>query len=100
MPPSSFRHLFEIIFRNTPRAPNAAKPCPCCATTFIGAQMHQASSLTSVNRAVIGIALVLPTLITWIYFILLDGAPSALQQSAYLIGKLAQFALPVVWVCL
>lgn len=62
--------------------------------------MPQTSHPTPADRLVICIALILPTLITWIYFILLHGAPSALQQSAYLIGKVTQFFLPVVWVCL
>ncbi len=62
--------------------------------------MHQRSFLTAADRTVLGISLVLPTLVTWVYFILLDGAPASLQQGAYSIGKAVQFALPVVWVCL
>jgi len=54
----------------------------------------------SADRVIIAIALVLPTLVTWIYFILLHGAPAALQQTAYSIGKVVQFALPAVWVVL
>ncbi|HEY2411087.1 MAG TPA: type II CAAX endopeptidase family protein [Pirellulaceae bacterium] len=46
------------------------------------------------------VALVLPTLITWIYFILLNGAPAALQQTAYTLGKIVQFSLPAIWVFL
>jgi membrane protease YdiL (CAAX protease family) len=44
------------------------------------------------------IALVLPTAVTWVYFVALDGAPAALQQTAYGVGKAIQFGLPVVWV--
>jgi membrane protease YdiL (CAAX protease family) len=48
--------------------------------------------------AVVVVGLTLPTLVTWIYFIALDGAAAYLQQSAYGIGKAVQFFLPVVWV--
>ena len=44
------------------------------------------------------IALVLPTLVTWLYFVALTSAPAAIQQAAYNIGKTIQFALPAVWV--
>jgi membrane protease YdiL (CAAX protease family) len=44
--------------------------------------------------------LILPTLVTWIYFILLNGAPAALQQTAYALGKIVQFALPALWIFL
>src|SRR5436309_4476395 len=57
-------------------------------------------SLSPADWAVIAIALVLPTAITWVYFILLNGADKQLQQGAYAIGKLIQFTLPVVWVWL
>ncbi len=62
--------------------------------------MQQQPLITTADRTVIGIALVLPTLVTWVYFILLDGAPAILQQGAYSIGKVVQFGLPVVWVWL
>jgi len=42
--------------------------------------------------------MVFPTVVTWIYFVLLVGYPSGLQQTAAAIGKGIQFALPVVWV--
>jgi membrane protease YdiL (CAAX protease family) len=54
----------------------------------------------SASRAIIGVALVLPTLSTWIYFILYNGAPAALQQTAYAVGKIVQFSLPAIWVFL
>lgn len=50
--------------------------------------------------AVVLIALGLPTLITWVYFVTLADDASSWQQAAYLIGKVSQFALPVVWVWL
>lgn len=46
--------------------------------------------------AVLVVAMALPSVVTWIYFVWLDGAPVALQQSAYAVGKLVQFALPVI----
>jgi len=55
---------------------------------------------TAANRAIIAVALVLPSLMTWIYFVALNGAPAALQQTAYTLGKVVQFALPAVWVLL
>jgi membrane protease YdiL (CAAX protease family) len=44
------------------------------------------------------VGLLLPTLITWIYFVVLDGQPALWQQGAYTIGKGVQFLLPLVWV--
>lgn len=43
-------------------------------------------------------AMVFPTVVTWIYFVLLVGYPSWLQQTAATIGKGIQFVLPVAWV--
>src|SRR4051812_16763396 len=52
------------------------------------------------DRAVLALAIILPTAVTWLYFIALDGAPRWLQQGAYGLGKTIQFALPAVWICL
>jgi membrane protease YdiL (CAAX protease family) len=38
--------------------------------------------------------------VTWLYFIALDGAAPWLQQAAAVTGKTVQFGLPVVWVWL
>lgn len=46
----------------------------------------------------LGVALAFPTAITWIYFVGLRSSPAGTQQTAYLIGKLIQFALPICWV--
>jgi membrane protease YdiL (CAAX protease family) len=43
-------------------------------------------------------ALVYPTLLTIVYFILLAKSSTALQQGTYAIGKLIQFAIPVLWI--
>jgi len=56
--------------------------------------------LSKADWAAIGVALTLPTAVTWLYFIALDGAPKELQQGAYSIGKAIQFALPIAWVWL
>ena len=43
-------------------------------------------------------ALVFPTLVTVVYFILLDGRSPAIQQGAYASGKFIQFLFPVIWI--
>ncbi len=65
-------------------------------TSFI--QQPDRSSRSEI--AAIVFALSFPTLLTWIYFILLADHAPALQQSAYSIGKLIQFGFPIVWVWL
>ena len=46
------------------------------------------------------VALLLPSAITWLYFIALAHAPAAIQQTAYAALKMVQFSLPIVWVWL
>jgi membrane protease YdiL (CAAX protease family) len=48
-------------------------------------------------RLAMGFALVYPTLLTWVYFIALARESSAVQQTAYTLGKLLQFGFPLVW---
>jgi membrane protease YdiL (CAAX protease family) len=55
---------------------------------------------TAADRTILVVALVLPTLVTWLYFEALANQPAALQQATYGIGKTIQFALPAVWVFL
>jgi hypothetical protein len=43
-------------------------------------------------------ALVFPTVVTVVYFVLLAAQPALWQQTAYAIGKLLQFGFPVIWV--
>lgn len=50
--------------------------------------------------AVLVAAMVLPSLVTWLYFVALAESPTLIQQLAYAMGKAIQFALPVVWVLL
>jgi len=54
--------------------------------------------LSAADCLIMAISLTLPTVVTWLYFIALNGAPAIQQQSAYSIGKTIQFVLPVVWV--
>lgn len=56
--------------------------------------------LTSADRAILAVALILPTAITWIYFIWLKDAPQIVQQVTYGVVKTIQFGLPAVWVLL
>lgn len=46
------------------------------------------------------VALVFPTLVTWVYFVALAESAPILQQMAYGIGKVLQFSLPAVAVWL
>ena len=46
----------------------------------------------------LALAIVLPSFVTWVYFVALAEAPAAAQISASAIGKGIQFALPVIWV--
>lgn len=43
-------------------------------------------------------ALAFPTLITWIYFVVLADRAAKLQHFAYCTGKITQFAFPLLWV--
>jgi membrane protease YdiL (CAAX protease family) len=47
---------------------------------------------------VMSLALVFPSLVTWLYFVALADRAPAVQGAAATIGKLLQFALPLVWV--
>jgi len=53
-----------------------------------------------IEPLVLTAAIVLPTIVTWIYFVSLKDSAPSVQQAAYGIGKTIQFALPVVWVWL
>jgi len=53
------------------------------------------------HRADVGailVTLVLPTLVTWLYFVVLNEAAASLQQGVFTAGKVVQFAFPIVWV--
>lgn len=55
-------------------------------------------NLKKIEPLVIAVAIALPTIVTWIYFVTLRNSAPSVQQMAYGIGKTIQFALPVVWV--
>ncbi len=46
----------------------------------------------------IAIGIVLPSLVTWLYFHLLAGGPKAIQQGTFSVGKVIQFGFPLFWV--
>jgi membrane protease YdiL (CAAX protease family) len=50
------------------------------------------------DAAAVGFALLFPSLVTWVYFVWLADDSAGLQQASYSIGKLIQFAFPLVWV--
>lgn len=52
------------------------------------------------RRAVVMLGLVVPTAITWLYFIRLGDAAPPWPQAAFAGGKLLQFALPITWILL
>lgn len=52
------------------------------------------------DRIAVAFAILLPTVVTLVYFVLLAKSPAALQQTAYAIGKTIQFGFPVVFVWL
>lgn len=54
--------------------------------------------LTAADWQAVLLALMFPTVATWVYFVLLAGSPYA--QAVYAGGKLVQFAFPVCWVVL
>ena len=62
--------------------------------------MHEPAASTSRRADVQAVlfTLAFPTLVTWVYFVLLKESAPWLQQTAYGIGKVLQFAFPVLWV--
>ena len=60
----------------------------------------ETGELRSGQAAMLVVALVLPTAVTWLYFTALADYPPATQQTAYSIGKAVQFLLPIAWLWL
>ena len=54
--------------------------------------------MKKLSPLITGIALVFPFFVTLNYFVILASAPQTIQQLAYSIGKIIQFALPIVWI--
>lgn len=52
------------------------------------------------DRVVLLTGLLLPSLVTWVYFVWLANYAAGVQQAAYGLGKTVQFLLPVVWIVL
>jgi membrane protease YdiL (CAAX protease family) len=44
------------------------------------------------------LGMILPTLVTWLYFVALARHSPGAQQTAYAVGKTLQFAFPLLWV--
>lgn len=61
---------------------------------------RRAETTRARDLAAILFASVLPSAITFVYFVLLARSAAGLQQTAYLGGKTLQFAFPLVWVLL
>lgn len=93
----------SAIESNSPSAKAAQLGAdPACAMDRTGAASATVAGPLETSRmahgAVIAVALVLPSLITWAYFVAFAGHP--LMKPIYAIGKVAQFALPLAWVVL
>ncbi len=48
------------------------------------------------DQAAVAVAIVLPTLVTWLYFEAVAGSPAA-SKTAFANGKTSQYASPLVW---
>ena len=59
---------------------------------------HDRSVKRPVAWAVLVFAIALPSVVTWVYFVLLAEAPAFVQLTTSALGKGLQFALPAVWV--
>ena len=57
-----------------------------------------AATLKPRDWAALLTALVLPSIITWIYFFQAEGAKASAQVAIFVAVKILQFALPIVWV--
>ena len=51
-----------------------------------------------ISWSVLVLAMVYPTVLTWLYFVVLTGHEAWLQRTTYSAGKAIQFALTVVWI--
>jgi hypothetical protein len=62
--------------------------------------MHELPQTTGRLRETLALAFALsfPTLSTWVYFVWLAHDATAAQQTAMIVGKVIQFAFPLVWV--
>jgi len=70
---------------------------PLCGTLRAMTASAEPANRAANWRAVL-FALVYPTLLTIVYFILLAKSSTTLQQGTYAVGKLIQFAFPAIWI--
>ncbi len=59
---------------------------------------HMKSRVSRADGAAVLFAMVFPTLLTWVYFVLLPRWAPGLAQPAYTVGKAIQFLFPLAWV--
>jgi membrane protease YdiL (CAAX protease family) len=64
----------------------------------LAAPLAATGEATGRDRAAVVFALLFPTLVTWVYFILLAGSAAWMQLAAKSIGIAVQVAFPIFWV--
>jgi uncharacterized protein len=57
-------------------------------------------SRTTADLVPLAVAIVLPSIITWLYFFRAAGADKSVQLGVFSVVKVVQFAMPIVWVAL
>src|SRR5437867_9698526 len=62
------------------------------------AQERRGSSPRLARACALLIAMVFPSIATWLYFVAFAGHPA--MRVVYVVGKVAQFSFPVVWLLL
>lgn len=62
--------------------------------------MEEPMNATRADRWAVLFALVLPTLVTLVYFVWAEGFSPSVQQGTYAVGKVVQFVFPLAWVVL
>lgn len=55
---------------------------------------------STADLVAVAVAMVLPSIITWLYFFQAAGAAKGVQLAVFSVVKTVQFALPIVWVAL
>ncbi|HEY6564345.1 MAG TPA: hypothetical protein VIY86_07590, partial [Pirellulaceae bacterium] len=58
---------------------------------------HASNRISHWEPWILGGALILPSIITYAYFVHLAKSPSHWQQVAYVVGKVVQFGIPLWW---
>ena len=60
----------------------------------------QDGKLVTVPTSVLALAICFPTLVTFVYFVVMADQLASIQQASYGVGKFLQFVFPVAWVAL